>query len=171
VPTLPHTGLQAPDHPRYEVTSCRELELLRGTPFQATLSLEGRTIGFAENYGDGDTTEFVPHGDFPADDFAQFADACRLEHQPVSLSLLLDLLIEEFNVSRLLRAQALHGRTLLREVAPNGTATISGAITMPATTDDRRRLRGALGLPRTPGAAAQFWNGSHWEHLAGAAAS
>ncbi|MDH6138526.1 hypothetical protein P3T35_000503 [Kitasatospora sp. GP30] len=167
--TLPHTGLQTPDQPRYEVTSCRELKLRRGTPFQATLSLEGRTIGAAENYGDGDATEFVPHGDFPPADFAQFADACRLDRQPVSLSLLLDLLIEEFNISRSLRAQALHGRTLLREVAPDGATTISGTITMPTNLDDRRRVREVLGLPLTPGAATQFWNGSHWEHLAGGA--
>lgn len=83
----------------------------------------------------------MPHGDFPMADFVQFADACRLDDKPVSLSLLLDLLIEEFNVSRSLRAQAIHGRTLLREAAPDGTTTISGTITMPATPDDRRRVR------------------------------
>ncbi|WP_457029289.1 hypothetical protein [Kitasatospora sp. P5_F3] len=165
--TLPHTGLQTPDQPRYEITSCQELVLLRGTPFLAALSHAGHKIGTAQNYGDGDATEFVPHGDFPMADIARFADACRLNGKQVGLSLLLDLLIEEFNVSRSLRAQALHGRTLLREVGPDGSTAISGTIPTPATTDDRRRLREALGLPLTPAAATQFWNGSHWENLTG----
>ncbi|MFJ2864935.1 hypothetical protein [Kitasatospora sp. NPDC087314] len=171
MPTLPHTRLQTPDQPRYEVTSCQELTLLRATPFLAVLSHGGRKIGSAQNYGDGDATEFVPHGDFDLADFARFADACRLDGQPVSLSLLLDLLIEEFNVSRSLRAQALQGRTLLREVGRDGTVTISGTIPMPATADDRRRAHAALGLPLTAGAATQFWNGNCWEHLAGGSAA
>ncbi|MFJ6616192.1 hypothetical protein ACIQOW_01245 [Kitasatospora sp. NPDC091335] len=171
MPTLPHTGLQTPDQPTYEVTSCHELALLRATPFLATLSHAGRKIGTAQNYGDGDATEFVPHGDFKVADFARFADACRLDDQPICLSLLLDLLIEEFNVARSLRAQAIQGRTLLREVAPNRTVTISGTIPLPATADDRRRAREALGLPLTPGAATQFWTGTHWEHLAGTSAA
>ncbi|GLW58567.1 hypothetical protein [Kitasatospora phosalacinea] len=166
MPTLPHTGLQIPNQPRYEVTSCQELALLRATPFLATLSHGSRKIGSAQNYGDGDATEFVPHGDFALADFARFADACRLDGQPVSLSLLLDLLIEEFNVGRSLRAQALQGRTLLREVGPEGGVTISGTISMPATADDRRRAHAALRLPLTAGAMTQFWNGNCWEHLA-----
>ncbi|MFD4533556.1 hypothetical protein ACFWNL_17630 [Kitasatospora sp. NPDC058397] len=171
MPTLPHTGLQTPDQPRYEVTSCQELALLRATPFLATLSRRGRKIGSAQNYGDGDATEFVPHGDVDVAEFAHFADACRLDGRPVSLSLLLDLLIEEFNVGRSLRAQARQGRTLLREVAPNRTVTISGTIPMPATADDRRRAHAALGLPLTAGATTQFWNGNSWEHLAGTPAT
>jgi hypothetical protein len=79
------------------------LELLRGTPFQATLSRGHRKIGRAENYGDGGATEFVPHGDFTAADFATFADACRLDGKRVPLSLLLDLLVDEFNASRSVR--------------------------------------------------------------------
>lgn len=100
MPTLPHTGLQIPDEPRYRVTAYQELELLRGTPFQATLSRGSREVGSAENYGDGGGTEFVPHGDFPAARFIAFADACRLAGQRVPLSLLLDLLVDEFNAGR-----------------------------------------------------------------------
>ncbi|MFI5527067.1 hypothetical protein ACIA8O_00770 [Kitasatospora sp. NPDC051853] len=170
MPTLPHTGLQTPDQPTYEITSCQELVLLRATPFLATVSHGARKIGTAQNYGDGDATEFVPHGNFDVTDLARFAAACRLDSRPVSLSLLLDLLIEEFNVGRSLRAQALQGRTLLREVAPDRTITISGTIPIPATADDRHHVREALGLPLTPGATTQFWNGHHWEHLAGPAA-
>jgi hypothetical protein len=99
VPTLPHTGLQIPDQPRCKVTSYQELELLRGTPFHATLSCGTRKIGSAENYGDGGATEFVPHGDFTTADFAVFADACRLGGKRVPLSLLLDLLVDEFNAA------------------------------------------------------------------------
>ncbi|PYC82616.1 hypothetical protein C7C46_09645 [Streptomyces tateyamensis] len=171
MPTLPHTGLQTPDQPRYEVTSCQELVLLRATPFLATLSCGGRKIGSAQNYGDGYDTEFVPHDGFDVADFARFADACRRDGRTISLSLLLDLLIEEFNVGRSLRAHALQGRTLLREVAPDGTVAISGTIPMPATADDRRRAHAALGLPLATGAATQFWNGTCWEHLAGTPAA
>ncbi|MEY9846087.1 hypothetical protein ABH940_003172 [Streptacidiphilus sp. BW17] len=170
MPTLPHTGLQTPDQPRYEVTICRTLELLRGTPFQANISHGRRKIGTAENYGDGGSTEFVPHGSFTAAEFASFADACRFEGEPVGLSLLLDLLVEEFNITRSLRAQERHGRTMLREVTPAGT-TITGTAVMPATLTDRRRLREALGQPLTPDAETQFWNGSHWEDLASASES
>ncbi|MFE6055372.1 hypothetical protein ACFQ6N_31865 [Kitasatospora sp. NPDC056446] len=170
MPTLPHTGLQTPDQPCYEVTACRELLLLRGTPFLATISHGRREIGTAQNYGDGDLTEFVPHGDFDTGDFASFADACRLDGEPVSLSLLLDLLIEEYNVARSLRAQLRNGRTMLREVTAAGTR-ITGTAAIPDTAAGRKRLREALGQPLTPGAVTEFWNGSSWEPLRGASES
>ncbi|MFF2611695.1 hypothetical protein [Kitasatospora sp. NPDC058046] len=170
MPTLPHTGLQTPDQPRYEVTAYRELTLRRGFPFKATLSHGRVTIGSAENHGTGGDTEFVPRKDFNAADFERFADACRLNGRPLSTSLLLDLLVKEYSIARALRAHLRNGRTMVREVTADRTRITANAV-MPETAAARKQLLEALGQPLTLGAVTEFWNGSNWEPLTGASDS
>ncbi len=164
----PHTGLWVP-HDRLRVTSPRELPTCDGVVFTATPRLGKHKAGVIENHGTGGSTLFRPDpkAGFGYRELNEYAAACRKNGEPVSTETVLNDLVEEYDVARLVKRYAAKGGTVARLMSADGYRLADARIPrMPATPAQRQRIAEYLaGELSEPGAVWQLWTGQHCEPL------
>jgi len=171
--TLPHTGLQVPaSHP--QVVSMSSLPTPNGTKLIALVRFDGHDIGAIEGTAGG-ALWFRPTGSaFSPARLDAFAAQCRHHGQPLTGSQLLNLLVEEWQISdRLLKAVA-EGETVARFVRDNGTQLtltirvfilpqstgLSMAVVVPAGV-----VAALAEVADDPGGHWEVWTGTAWQQL------
>lgn len=165
--TLPHSGLAVP-HTDLYVTDLREIELASGVAYTAVLAHAGRVVGTAENDGHGGETVYMPGRvesgpGFTARDMEAFAAQCRVGGQPVTVSDVLDSLIDEYDFGRSTARAAERGRTLARMVVDERYPINVVEVEPPTAEGDRDVLIARLAAMDLPsGARWELWDGHHW---------
>jgi hypothetical protein len=165
---LVHSDIRVP-HNRLRVTSLDQMERANGVAFNATLSLDGRTIGAVENDGNGGATWLrSPNNLFGWKAMAAFTDSCRRHGKPVTEDEILNALIDEYDTDQLIRAATAAGNTLLRLRDTDGN--VLHLIEVPGTQHSIEAVGIALGShlaahPDTNGAMWQIWTGDNWKTL------
>lgn len=166
MPTLIHTGLVVPD-PAPIVTALRQLEMAHGIAFVAAVQLSGSHIGTFENHGRGGPTEFVPHSPqrFGPQHLHDLAKRCRQGDAPVSAEDLMNLLIEEHDLTRAVVGFPTRESTLARLI-DHGYTIDHAVIPLPSTSRHRERVAENLALSH-PGSHGTWhlWTGQRWEPL------
>jgi hypothetical protein len=168
--TLPHSGLTVP-HTNLRVTALREVQHAHGVSYTAVLQLGERVVGVAENDGHGGDTVFYARPGQEADAFAErdmenFAAQCRAGGEPVYISDVLDCLINEYDLARLVADAATRGRTLARMLTINGSPFTVVEVDPPTTERQRDVLIAHLDTEDLPaGARWEVWDGQRWTVL------
>lgn len=168
--TLPHSGLTVP-HTNLRVTALREVEHLHGASYTAVFQLGERVVGVAENDGHGGDTVFCARPGQGTDAFTErdmedFAAQCHAAGDHVRVSDVLDCLINEYDLARLVADAATRGRTLARMLTLYGSPFTVVEVDPPTTERQRDVLIAHLDTEDLPaGARWEVWDGQRWTVL------
>lgn len=167
--TLPHTRLQVPaSYP--QVTALSELPTAHGLVWVASVEMDGLHVGTFENDGNGTATEFVPYDTsaYGSQQFEAFAAACLRDGSGVSPEQAMELLVEEFDTSVMVRDVKGHTGTYVRQVREGRTVGYAEADARPSTYAEQIELaRQLMPRPVHSGTAVtwEMWTGEHWQPL------
>lgn len=170
MPLFPHTGLLVPDGaPR--VTAVRELPMTRaGLCWVAEVRLGDRMLGTIENAGTGETEFFATEDGaaYTRADFAAFAADCRRDGVPLDLESVMELLVEEFECSAIVRDVRGHAGTYARQITDGRITGWAEVDQRPQTHDELMNLARQLSPRPTHGSGVvtwQVWTGQLWRTL------
>lgn len=164
---LIHSALRAP-HDRLRITSLEQLATGNGAAFTATLAFDSDQIGTVSNAGIGGPTTFS--GDTDARQLvADYVAQCRWQGQPATEELVLDALVDEHDLDRMVTAATRHGDTIARLVDHACLTVTLRPITGPPPGVLAREALGrqlAAEHPNTAGELWLIWTPGGWRFLA-----
>ncbi|MEU8001601.1 hypothetical protein AB0B66_10610 [Catellatospora sp. NPDC049111] len=108
-----HSPLRMP-HGRLAVTAMQHAWVSDGIAYTASLHLDGQYVGMIENKGGGVATVYHTAGrGFGWRELNDFVAACRWQEGPVSEDAVLEALISEFEISKVISEYEPHGEALV----------------------------------------------------------
>jgi hypothetical protein len=166
---LPHTRLQVPtQHP--QVTTLSELPTAHGLVWVASVEMAGLHVGTFENDGNGAQTEFAPYDAsvYGCREFEAFAASCLRDGATITAEQVMELLVEEYDTSVMVREVKGHTGTYVRQVRDGRTVGYAEADARPSTYPEQVDLaRQLMPRPVHSGAAVtwEMWTGDLWQTL------
>jgi hypothetical protein len=164
---LIHSDLQAP-HDRLRVTALEQRITGDGVAFTAALALDGDVVATVTNTGTGGPTALS--GDAAGRLLvADFVARCRWQGQPATEEQVLDALIDEYDLDRMVTAATRRGDTIARLVDRDGlTRTLRPITDLPPGLPARDALGHQLVAEyrHTPGQLWLIWSSGAWRFLA-----
>jgi len=167
--TLPHTRLQVPGT-RLRVTAVSELPTAHGLVWVAAVEADGLHIGTFENDGNGAATQFAPYDTsvYGLRQFETFAAACLRDGACVTAEQAMELLVEEFDTSVMVREVEGHTSTYVRQIRDGRTIGYAEVDDRPSTYADLVELARQLTPRPVHGrdpVTWEMWTGQTWQRL------
>lgn len=167
--TLPHTRLHVPGT-RPQVTALSELPTAHGLVWVASVEVDGVHVGTFENDGNDATTQFAPYDTsvYGLRQFEAFAAACSRDGACVTAEQTMELLVEEFDTSVMVREVHGHTGTYVRQISDGRTIGYAEVDARPSAYPDLVELARQLAPRPVHGRGAvtwEMWTGQMWQPL------